>query len=789
VIRQYRKGRSLAIILALTWLVAAPAAWAQPGSMRSSAARALEEAEQAADAPLRATLSEHTGTATFLAASPARPVPLRLGRGANATRRATTFLSRYGAAVGIPDPSAQVRPLRVQGPDRVGMEHVRFAQVYRDIPITGAGVTVHLKDDAVVAVHAKTLPDLQALDVVPQLSPDDALAHARAWLDKHLQITDARLGEPRLEILNRGLLEGARGATRLAWFVEARSAGRRELIWIDARHGAVLLHFNQQPNALNRLVYTASGGSSLPGSLLRTEGGVPTGDTDADLAYEYAGDTYAYYLTDHGRDSYDDAGATLISTVHWCDATECGSCPCANAFWDGTQMVYGDGYASADDVVAHELTHAVTEHSANLFYYMQSGALNESFSDIFGETVDLTNGAGDDSAGVRWLMGEDLPIGAIRSMSDPTLYGDPGKLGDPQFECNGASSALYDAGGVHFNSGVPNHAYALMTDGGSYNGRTISGIGLAKAAAIQYRALTDYLLSASGFRDDEDAIRQSCQDLIGSAGITATDCVEIGNALDAVQLGDPWPCPPVTATVPALCPAGANPVDVFFDDFENGYSDWQTRALVGSNQWFADGEFASSGVAHLFGNDPGARSDSAVEQVGAVVLPAGARLQFAHAFDFEASSTANYDGGVIEYSIDGGSSWVDAGGLISAGAGYGGAIKSSGSNNPIRGRNAFVKASFRLHGHAGGSVELGRTELSTPFPHRHRSDRRRLRLVHRRCARLPVLVRHPVDHAHAHRDRHLDPVPEFHPVLFSFTDEHRGRDEHPHAHGNRHLQQ
>ena len=86
-------------------------------------------------------------------------------------------------------------------------------------------------------------------------------------------------------------------------------------------------------------------------------------------------------------------------------------------------MVYGDGYASADDVVAHELTHAVTEHSADLLYYYQSGALNESMSDVFGETVDIETGNGNDAAAVRWYIGEDLPIGAIRNMMNPNSSG------------------------------------------------------------------------------------------------------------------------------------------------------------------------------------------------------------------------------------------------------------------------------------------------------------------------------------------------------------------------------
>ena len=187
---------------------------------------------------------------------------------------------------------------------------------------------------------------------------------------------------------------------------------------------------------------------------------------------------------------------------------------------------------------AHELTHAVTQYSADLIYYKQSGALNESFSDIFGETIDLTNSGGTDTAAVRWLLGEDIPgIGAIRNMIDPTAFGDPGKVSDSQYRC----SSIVDNGGVHINSGVPNHAYALMVDGGTYNGFAITGIGLTKAGKIQYRALTRYLVSGSKFLDDYLALQQSCTDLIGTASISASDCTEVKKALDAVEMSK-TPC-------------------------------------------------------------------------------------------------------------------------------------------------------------------------------------------------------------------------------------------------------
>ena len=136
-----------------------------------------------------------------------------------------------------------------------------------------------------------------------------------------------------------------------------------------------------------------------------------------------------------------------------------------NAFWDGDQMAYGDGYAIGDDVTGHELTHGVTEFSSGLLYFFQSGAINEAMSDIFGEYVDQTTPSlGNDAAGVRWLIGEDIPIGAIRNMANPPAFGDPDRMGSPNY----AEDPFFDdQGGVHTNSGVANKAAFLITDGGT----------------------------------------------------------------------------------------------------------------------------------------------------------------------------------------------------------------------------------------------------------------------------------------------------------------------------------
>ena len=170
-------------------------------------------------------------------------------------------------------------------------------------------------------------------------------------------------------------------------------------------------------------------------------------------------------------------------------------------------MVYGEGFASADDVVAHEMTHGVTEHESHLFYYMQSGAINEALSDIWGEWIDLTNGKGNDSPSVRWLMGEDLSIGAIRNMSNPPAYGDPDKMTSSLYYCGES-----DSGGVHYNSGIANKIAYLITDGDTFNAQSITGLGIPKAAQIFYRVQTAMLTSGGDFQDLGNDLAQACTD-------------------------------------------------------------------------------------------------------------------------------------------------------------------------------------------------------------------------------------------------------------------------------------
>lgn len=661
-------------------LAALPAMAQVQNNQNPEVQSALRRIETDAGAAVVTAVSPDTGLVTFLSTQEGHAVPVTGAVSSRPEDIALSFLTAHGAAFAVKGLAA-VELKEAAQRDELGIDHVRFQQVYQGVPITAGELSVHLRGNGVVAVNAETLPGLEGFDTRPAISPEEALDRARAALEKYLEIdtADVELRKPRLEILNRGLLEEGSWPTRLVWFVEARRIDLRQYLWIDARTGDVALQFSQLTSARNRLIYNANNGSTLPGTLMRSEGGPATGNADADFAYTYSGDTYNYYFTQHGRDSYDGAGAAMISTVHYCEAGF--PCPFGNAFWNGSQMVYGEGFPKADDVDAHELTHAVTERTAHLYYYMQSGALNESFSDIFGETVDLTNAAGTDTAGVRWYLGEDVPGGgAIRNMMDPTIFHNPGKVSDPFFYCG-----TDDGGGVHLNSGVQNHAYALMVDGGTYNSVTVTGIGLTKAGKVAYRALTQYLTTGSNFVDAANALRQSCLDLVGTAGITASDCVQVSKAIDAVEMTLLLPCTSTPAQAPRLCPAGQGPANLFFDDLETSPNNWFTN---NSAVWIWSNAFPYRGARHFLGGDSSSITDTNVMTLSNFALPSNSRMYFWHLWSFESSLPTLYDGGVVEYSTNGGSTWTDAAALYSAGAWYTGTLSSS-FGNPLGGRSAF----------------------------------------------------------------------------------------------------
>jgi hypothetical protein len=239
-----------------------------------------------------------------------------------------------------------------------------------------------------------------------------------------------------------------------------------------------------------RTVYTADGTSTLPGRVVRAEGQPPVRDPAADEAYDGVGAAWALFHEAYDRDSFDDAGHPLDATVHY-------ERRYANAFWDGHQLVFGDGdgrvfqrFTAAPDVVAHEYTHAVTQFTAGLVYSGQPGALNESISDVFA-ALSVQRALGQAAEEADWLIGERIfspgvDAVALRSMKAPgTAYDDPRIGKDPQpATMAGYVETSDDDGGVHINSGIPNHAFYLAAT-------AVGGLAWEHAGAVWYAALTD----------------------------------------------------------------------------------------------------------------------------------------------------------------------------------------------------------------------------------------------------------------------------------------------------------
>jgi Zn-dependent metalloprotease len=279
-----------------------------------------------------------------------------------------------------------------------------------------------------------------------------------------------------------------------------------------------------------RTVFDARHLETLPGTLVRAEGDPPSSDVAVNEAYDGAGETYDLYEQVYGRSSVDGRGMRLDSSVHYGAGYD-------NAFWSGSQMVYGDGdgklfgrFTKAVDVIGHELTHGVTAHEARLDYHDQPGALNESFSDVFGSLVKQRL-LGQTAEEADWIIGAGLFTSRVRgvglrSMKAPgTAYDDPVLGKDPQpADMKDYVSGPEDDGGVHLNSGIPNHAFFLAA-------QAIGGRAWEKAGKIWYTALTDRLRHDSDFAAAARLTAEVAGELFGAGGKEETAVREAWRAV------------------------------------------------------------------------------------------------------------------------------------------------------------------------------------------------------------------------------------------------------------------
>ncbi len=312
----------------------------------------------------------------------------------------------------------------------------------------------------------------------------------------------------------------------------------RHMYLVSLESGNILADGSQIFEAINRKVYNCKtagcskdryGRVTASGSVTRAENQGPVGETDVDNAYDILGEIYNFYFNSFGRDGIDNRGGPLIGYVY---------APVPNAQWDGTSM-FASARFLGKDIWAHELTHGVTQYSSGLgptTTMYQARALNESISDMFAYGVDSAN----------WTMGETSKAGVIRDIANPSKFGQPERIFDSRFACNGEE---------HKTNGPTNKAFFLMTAGGTFNGCTINGIGKEKSLAVIYKANTAYLKQNSGFFDFNNKVNQACGDLYGAS---SAECANVAAAMQATEL-DQDRCGSGVSRKTPICAGGAQP--------------------------------------------------------------------------------------------------------------------------------------------------------------------------------------------------------------------------------------
>jgi hypothetical protein len=610
---------------------------------------------------------------------------------------AEEHLDRYGALFGVEEPASELETTEVL--DTSGGSHVvHLRQRVDGLPVLGGELAVSLTGDgALESVNGETT-DATGLVPVPAEPASAAVATAVEVTARAHGVDAAALtAGTATEWLYDPALVGSPDpmGPRPVWRIEvSNGADIRELVLVDTRTGRVAAHVNQVMHALNRVVCDRLNrrGDPLPcraGSAELTEAApepaAPFGRAeDAEAAFAHSGDTAAFFrgigvpdLTRLIGSNAGDGAKRLRSTVRYCDRRSFDPrCPMRNAFWSGRAMFYGDNFPQADDVVAHELTHGVIQHTSNLFYWYQSGAINESMADVFGELVDQTNGTGLDGPRQRWLVGEEAPGGALRDMQQPTRRIVPGPRQPDRMRSRlyFADRRLRDNGGVHINSGVGNKAAYLVADGGRFNGRTVRGLGLERTGRIYLRALR-MLTSGSDYADLARVLPQACRNLVRTPLITPLNCEQVRKAVLATEMLRQ----PRRATAPeaAACPARTTVGRrLFTDNLERPLGRrWRLGAL-----WTRVPRarvlppYATSGNGSMFGLNPlparGEPANSSVMLRHRVRVPAGTRtfLRFDHArlfqHNFRTGARARTpDGGHVEVSLNGGRTWTDTAGL------------------------------------------------------------------------------------------------------------------------------
>ncbi len=508
------------------------------GTLRGTAAQTAMTAGETPEPPRFAVAED--GYVTHIGAPPSSYFPVSIVVPGNAAETARNFLMDNRNVFGARSAAVDFRSMKSRKKD--GRSYERFQQTYRGIPVFSGEVIVQLNETGGVEYvlsdisRNTSLLDDGMIPVVPSISSGEALRKARDLFSEIRPGVKLETTVPVLKIFDSSVIDDTK-EMHLVWefIIEGEDAGVNEQVLFDAHTGELVRDYTLTREALSRLVYDSNNTTADPGTLKRIEGGGASTIADVNDVYDRLGGIYNFYMTYFSRDGIDGAGQPVVdATVRYCDPGS--SCPWGNAMSWKSRFYFGSGY-TADDCVGHEYTHAVTGKESNLVYANQSGAMNESFSDIFGEFYDLTDGTGTDTAAVRWLIGEDDPV-TWRSMQNPPDHNQPDRFSN-YVGCNGQSPAdSNDQCWVHTNSGIGNKLAYLLTDGDTFNGYTVSGMGITSVARLFYEAQANILTSGATYYDLHWALRQAAINL----GWSMAPRTNLYNACLAVEIvGFYWP--------------------------------------------------------------------------------------------------------------------------------------------------------------------------------------------------------------------------------------------------------
>ncbi|WP_460515430.1 M4 family metallopeptidase [Flindersiella endophytica] len=554
---------------------------------------------------------------------------------------------------------------------------VKLQQKVGGLPVIGGDLVVAMDGDNALEAIVGEVAKGGLTKSKQSISKAKALLLARQYVADKAKVDLSKLSGSVAEraVYNPEII-GAPGAnSNREVYVVNIAASNGEVsykVFVDKGFGTVTLAVNNHMEALSRKVCDTNNQHLAPeaqvcdgqaNDYVRTEGQAASGIEDADEVYDNLGKSAQWYasyanvdLTKLVSNPDENGGAALRATTRVCAEELLAQCPEQNAHWDSStqQMYYGEGF-TALDVTGHEVSHGVTAATSNLLYAYQSGAINESLSDIFGELIDQASNPAKRTGDQSWLIGEDIPGGAIRSMSDPGQFDQPDKMtsdnwtSDPDFQ---------DQGGVHYNSGVGNKAAYLIAAGGDFNGYQVRGIGLAKSFKLWW-SVENLLSSGADYKNLFQVLPIACKKNVGRQGtyMTADDCAQVEKAIRATEMWKDAASDAPTAT--PYCESGSVKTS-YVQGFDAKPSDWtyaggadQTNAFGFDNVESGDDSLV------LYTYEGEVTSGSATSK--AVSVPAGSKLRIDYSTLFGYGTPVDSTTLTLQYND--GSGWKAASGL------------------------------------------------------------------------------------------------------------------------------